>query len=275
MLTLFNQCKDKGEFSKALVVGRNLFNRHPESEEVFSAYFDFLCTLAESLPSDTDRKQFAERADMTLAFFEENAAISEELLEQITVCRQRLDIIFTNLHKQQNDVVLAEQKKMEQENQKRLLKIHELKGRISSAADQAALDNALAQLAKIDAELEKDSFTVEQSAYYNTETRAFTELISDTMRRLEYKKNVAYNKKAAESFSKAYKAFCEDEGKYKNKDQLRALASKYLFSFDAARLFNETLIYYNHIYSYIFSKLDEDGKFALTKCSIECERKQR
>ena len=275
MLTLFTQCKDRGELSKALIVGKNLFNRHPESEEVFSAYFDLLCTLAESLPVIAERQQFAERANMVLHFFEENATISEDLLEHLTAYQQRMDAVYADLRTQQNNTAQAEQKKIEQENQKRLLKIHGLKNQISNAADQAVLDKALEQLAKIDAELKKDFFTVEQSAYYNTETRAFTELISDTMRMLEYKKNVSYNKKAAESFSKAYKAFCADEGKYKNRDQLRALASKYLFCFEASRLFNETLIYYNHIYSYIFSKLDEDGKFALTKFSIECERKQR
>lgn len=45
-------------------------------------------------------------------------------------------------------------------------------------------------------------------------------------------------------------------------------------SYDAGRLFNETLIFYNHVYSYIFNKLDDNGKLELTKYSIECERKQ-
>ena len=53
------------------------------------------------------------------------------------------------------------------------------------------------------------------------------------------------------------------------------LVSSTLFAFDAGRLFNETLIYYNHVYSFIFGKLDDDGKLALTRYSIECERKMR
>lgn len=35
------------------------------------------------------------------------------------------------------------------------------------------------------------------------------------------------------------------------------------------------LIFYNHVYSYIFSKLDDNGKLELTRYSIECERKLR
>lgn len=92
---------------------------------------------------------------------------------------------------------------------------------------------------------------------------------------MEHKSNIAYNKKAVESYDKAFKMFKNNEGKYKNQTQLFSLVSSTLFAYDVARLFNETLIYYNHIYSYIFGKLDDDGKLALTRFSIECERKLR
>lgn len=61
---------------------------------------------------------------------------------------------------------------------------------------------------------------------------------------------------------------------YEEKSQLLGLVSTTLFAYDAGRLFNETLIFYNHVYSYIFNKLDDNGKLELTKYSIECERKQ-
>ena len=37
----------------------------------------------------------------------------------------------------------------------------------------------------------------------------------------------------------------------------------------------ESLKVHNHVYSYIFSKLDDNGKLELTRYSIECERKLR
>lgn len=274
MLELFEQYKSKGDFAKALILGRNLFNRHPESKEIFDAYFDFLCTLAENLPAMPDRQRFSEQANIALSFFTENADLSEELLNDISNYQQRMDNIFISLQEQQDAAAQAERKQIEQQNQELLLKIHDLKSQISRASDQSTLDKILPQLAKLDAELNKDIFTVEQEAYYNTETKAFTELISETMRRLEYDKNVAYNKQAVDAYSKALAEFRSDESKYSKISQLRALASRTLFAYDASRLFNETLIYYNHIYSYIFGKLDEEGKFALTKCSIECERKK-
>lgn len=274
MLTLFNQYKNCGELSKALIVGRNLFNQHPGNIEVFTAYFDFLCTLAEKLPLITDRQQFGEQARIAISFFSENAELSEDMIDAISENQERLDAIFSDLNEQHEAMVKAEQKRLEEQNQKGLLKVHDLKQELSKVADESALNKVLNQLAQIDAELDKGEFTSDQTAYYDFETKEFTELISEVMRKLEYKKNVAYNKQAADSFAKAFELFRKDEEKYRNRDQLRALASQALFCFDASRLFNETLIYYNHIYSYIFSKLDDDGKFALTKFSIECERKR-
>jgi Ca2+-binding EF-hand superfamily protein len=113
----------------------------------------------------------------------------------------------------------------------------------------------------------------QQSAAYDKLTKEHTALISEKMRKIEYQKNTSYNKEAVESFSKAFQLFKSDESTYKNQTQLYKLASQNLFAYDASRLFNETLIYYNHVYTYIFSKLDDDGKLHLTRFSIECEKR--
>jgi hypothetical protein len=47
-----------------------------------------------------------------------------------------------------------------------------------------------------------------------------------------------------------------------------------LFSYDASRLTNETLIYYNHVYNYILSKLNDEEKLTMTKLSIIAEKKE-
>ena len=49
---------------------------------------------------------------------------------------------------------------------------------------------------------------------------------------------------------------------------------KNMFSFDATRLFSETVIYYNQVYSYIFSVLSDEDKLALTKVAINSQKKR-
>ena len=169
----------------------------------------------------------------------------------------------------------AQQQELAQLNSDALKKLFLLKDKLQGATSQESFDTVLTEIGAVDAEISKDAFTKEQSAIYDSLTKDHTDLISAKMRELEYKRNIVYNKKAADAFERAFKEFRGDENKYKKQTQLFALVSSTLFAFDASRLFNETLIYYNHVYSYIFSKLDDDGKLALTRYSIECERKLR
>ena len=243
MLELFNSYKDAGKLSEALLVGRNIFNRKPDNDEIFDVYYSFLCTLAETLPSIVDRSHFADEASMVLAFYTENAVLNK--------------------------------KKIESHNFECLKNFYMLKDKLQAVSTQVDFDAILAQLRQVDTDIIKDNFTNEQSESYDKLTKDYTDLISIKMRELEYKNNVAYNRKAADSFAMAFKEFCSNEDKYKNQTHLFSLVSKTLFAYDVSRLFNETLIYYNHVYSYIFSKLDDDGKLAITRFSIECERNLR
>ena len=275
MLELFNSYKDAGKISEALMVGRNAFNRNPDNAEVFDAYYSYLCTLAETLPSFADRSHFAEQASVALAFYTENAVLTESVVDDIMTYQSRLDAICGEISKVQQAKDEKEKQEVEQHNSECIKKLYALKDKLQAVSTQADFDAVLVQIGQADAEIIKDGFTREQSDTYDALTKDHTELISSKMRELEYKKNVAYNKQAADSFAKAFNQFRNNEGKYKNQTQLFSLVSTTLFSYDASRLFNETLIYYNHIYSYIFSKLDDDGKLALTRFSIECERKLR
>jgi len=275
MLTLFNEYKGAGKISEAILIGRNLFNRHPSNQEVFAAYFDFLCSLAESLPSVSDRRDFAEQAAVTIAFYTENAEISDDVIAEIGKYQQRLSDVVNAIYETEQIQAQTALAAAEANNSDCLKKLYKLKDTLHSATSQEKFDATLADVGTVDGEIDKDSLTAEQNKVYETLTKELTDVISSKMRDLEYKRNTAYNKEAAVSFSKAFKLFREDEGKYKNQTQLFKLASTTLFAYDASRLFNETLIYYNHVYSYIFSKLDDDGKLALTRFSIECERKLR
>lgn len=275
MLKLFNSYKEAEKISEALMVGRNAFNRNPDNAEIFDAYYSYLCRLAETLPSFSDRSHFAEQAGVALAFYTENAILTETVVSDIMKYQSRLDTIYSELAKLRQEKADKENEEIKRHNTECLKKLYELKDKLHEVSAQTDFDSLLAQIGQIDAEIVKDSFTSEQSAAYDALTKAHTDLISAKMRELEYKENVAYNKQAAEAFAKAFNLFRSNEGKYKNQTQLFSLVSATLFSYDASRLFNETLIYYNHVYSYIFSKLDDDGKLALTRFSVECERKLR
>ena len=275
MLQLFNDYKNSGKIAEALLTGRNMVNRNPKDEETFLAYFSYLCTLAESLPSLKDRENFAEQANMALAFFAENVELTDKTVNDIIANQQRLDTIWDAIESVHKEKMEANQAKVESYNSECLTKLYKLKDQLQRIFSQEEFDKVLAQIAEIDSEIDKEALSEGQQKIYETLTKEHTDLISEKMREMEHKKNVEYNKNAADSFARAFRQFRSDESKYKGQTHLFSLVSSTLFAYDASRLFNETLIYYNHVYSYIFSKLDDDGKLALTRYSIECERKMR
>lgn len=275
MISLFKKFKEAGKISDALLAGRNIFNRNPGNAEVFEEYFSYLCSLAETLPSLADRTDFANQAGVVLSYFIENADITEDKITDILTYQTRLSTVFSELEKAQQDIAEKELKERLQHNSKSLVELYTLKDKMQTLSSQKELDEILSRIRQIDATIDKEIFNQEQNNAYEDLTKSLTDLISTKMREFEKEKNIEYNKKAAESFALAFNQFRSNESKYRNQTQLFTLVSTSLFAYDASRLFNETLIYYNHVYSYIFSKLDDDGKLALTRFSFDCERNRR
>ena len=275
MISLFKKLKEAGKISEALLAGRNIFNRNPGNAEVFDEYFSYLCTLAETLPSLADRTDFANQASVVLSYYIENTDITEDKIADILTYQTRLSTVFSELEKVQQDLEEKELKERLQHNSTSLVELYTLKDKMQTLSSQKELDEILSRIRQIDATIDKEIFNQEQNDAYEDLTKSLTDLISTKMREFEKKNNIEYNKQAVESFAAAFKQFRNDESKYRNQTQLFGLVSTSLFAYDASRLFNETLIYYNHVYSYIFSKLDDNGKLALTRFSFDCERNRR
>lgn len=272
MLSLFKKCVDEGKITEAIMVGQNMNNRTPGDKSLFIPYYSFLCNLAKSLPSLEERAQFLDQANVVLSFFVENTTLTESLIDEINVYQNELNAIRIDIQNAQEQREKAEEERIRKSNDAHLKRIYSLKDQLLNAESKEDFDKILKDIRDVDLLIDKSALTNKQNDVYDDLAKENTEIMSAKIRELEHKERVDYNKKAAEAFREAFKSFQANEEKYKNQTQLFTLASKTLFAYDASKLFNETLIYYNHVYSYIFSKLDDDGKLALTRYSIECER---
>ena len=275
MNSLFLEYKAAGRITEALLVGKNMVNKNPSDSESVKAYIDLLLTLAEKLPSLNERKSFIGQANVTLSFYEENAELTPEIIKQIENCRSRMGKIAIAIDEEEKAKVDDGLRQIKKTNSDLIKQLYSIKQKIVCSKTKEDFDKKLNEISLIDAKIEHDYLDDEQKTLYDQLNRDCTDVISSKMREFEYISNVEYNKRAVEAYDSAFKKFKNEESKYKNQTQLFALVSSTLFAFDAGRLFNETLIYYNHVYSFIFGKLDDDGKLALTRYSIECERKMR
>lgn len=192
----------------------------------------------------------------------------------IHVYHNRLGAVVTDIAQLEQEEYEKQKRAIEATNTTQIKKLYTIKQKLENAKTHAEFDKLLQEISAVDAEIDHDNLTSEQKTHYDQLNKSCTDTISAKMRQLEYKDNIDYNKKAVNAYNSAFTSFKNNESRYKDKSQLFGLVSTTLFAYDAGRLFNETLIFYNHVYSYIFNKLDDNGKLELTKYSIECERKQ-
>ena len=275
MNPMFNEYKDAGKIQEALLIGRNMVNKAPGDSECVNAYLDFLLMLAEKLPRTDERKSFADQANLVLSFYEENADLTDDIINDIHVYHNRLGAVVTDIAQLEQEEYEKQKRAIEATNTTQIKKLYTIKQKLENAKTHAEFDKLLQEISAVDAEIDHDNLTSEQKTHYDQLNKSCTDTISAKMRQLEYKDNIDYNKKAVHAYNSAFTSFKNNESRYKDKSQLFGLVSTTLFAYDAGRLFNETLIFYNHVYSYIFSKLDDNGKLELTRYSIECERKLR
>ena len=274
MNPMFNEYKDAGKIQEALLIGRNMVNKAPGDSECVNAYLYFLLMLAEKLPRTDERKSFADQANLVLSFYEENADLTDDIINNIHVYHNRLGAVVTDIAQLEQEEYEKQKRAIEATNTTQIKKLYTIKQKLENAKTHAEFDKLLQEISAVDAEIDHDNLTSEQKTHYDQLNKSCTDTISAKMRQLEYKDNIDYNKKAVNAYNSAFTSFKNNESRYKDKSQLLGLVSTTLFAYDAGRLFNETLIFYNHVYSYIFNKLDDNGKLELTKYSIECERKQ-
>lgn len=204
-----------------------------------------------------------------------HADLTDDIINDIHVYHNRLGAVVTDIAQLEQEEYEKQKRAIEATNTTQIKKLYTIKQKLENAKTHAEFDKLLQEISAVDAEIDHDNLTSEQKTHYDQLNKSCTDTISAKMRQLEYKDNIDYNKKAVNAYNSAFTSFKNNESRYKDKSQLFGLVSTTLFAYDAGRLFNETLIFYNHVYSYIFSKLDDNGKLELTRYSIECERKLR
>lgn len=275
MISLFNEYKNSGKITEALMIGRNMVNKFPDKFEYVDVYTNLLFSLTENLPSIDERKIFVEQLNAVITFYEENTTLNKDIINKIILYKEHLRKIILEIEEIENKKINEELIQIEKKNTKSIEELYKIRENLKRIKTQEEFDAILEKITIIDLNINHDYMTDEQKKHYNQLNKECTENISTKIRELEYIKNVEYNKNAVNAYNIAFQKFKTDENKYKNQAQLFKLVSSTLFAYETNRLFNETLIFYSHVYSFIFGKLDDEGKFLLTKHSIECEKKWR
>lgn len=261
---LFREYLKKNDIKKSQVIAKNLFCKLPGDEKMFESYFTFCTNLVseESFSKNGLYQFLLSEAELALKIYAENCIMEEVSIKLIEKCNNILNqkIVLVNT------IIDSEQKKSNDEAietnndiyKKLLSNIQQLKEHYSNfvARKISSLDNML----------NKELLSAKQLEEYNKCSKELSEIVSLHI----VSENKKYNSEALTLIKKVLDNFIDDSSlkKEKEREKLRSLLQENMFSFSQERLFPETLTYYNYVYSYIFSKLDNDGKKFITECAI-------
>jgi hypothetical protein len=270
---MFEKLVKENRIWDAHIVAKNAYNRNLSDRNAFERYFDFCLKIAQYPIEIENRTFFLREGETALTFFSENVEMNEEVFDFIVSCRKNIVSTADQIQDVDNKQEKQHLDAIQKTNGIILTKLALLKGKVFSAKTQKEFDTLLVEIEQKESGIAKDKLINEHQQLYNNLTKEFSMTVSLKMEEFARQENKAYNKRAVDDFKDAFNNFKSDEGKYIGSDNsLFTLVNKRLFAYDAAKLFNETLIYYNHVYSYIFSKLNDDGKYRLTQYSIEAEK---
>lgn len=274
-LALFNQLYGQQKIWNAQIVGKNIFCSKPSDKKAFSTYFDFCIEQAKSQHDLDSCSFFINEAELALSLFCEKSNISDSTLDTIDVSRSHLLEARNNVNNKFQKETESKATQLTQINGNTILELEIAAEKLRGISKQEDFDALINRVSGLENSLDKPSFTPQQQEKYNTITRVFSDLVTEKMREFQHQKDVDYNLKAVKVFKEVYDTFKKEEKKYKKgENDFKRLIANSLCGFDGTRLFSETSMYYNFVYSYIFNTVGDELKIKMTEFAITSDRKQ-
>lgn len=259
----------EGKFREALIIGQNLFARNSGDPEVFKAYVSVLEDGMKAEGTSDGKTRYFQQISSALAAFSETVDMDDSMIRFVMSQEDRLGQMFDGIRQLQAQEEREFVKAKILANDGILAKLKDAMEKAGAAPDKPSFDAALRQIQQYDEALDKSYLVDRQKASYESMTQQCSKIVDAKLRAFQRKEDIAYNDQALAAYERAFQLFKTGKVPNDHKDIINGL-----FGFDAGRLFNETLTYYNHVYAYILSKLDDDGKLRLTKAAIHSEMRR-
>lgn len=266
MISKMKDYVSKGNFQEALIIGQNLFARNSGDPEVFKAYTSVLESVMDAEDTSDGKMRYFQQLSSTLAAFSESVDMDDAMVSYVMSQEDRLGKLFDGIQQLRKQEEREFVKKKIMANDGILAKLPGVMESLKKAADKTSFNAVLQQVQQYDADIDKSYLTDRQKDIYDSVTRQCSKIVDIKLRTFQRTADVAYNEQALAAYERVFRYFKDGKVSDDHKDVISGL-----FGFDPSRLFNETLTYYNHVYAYVLSKLDDDGKFRLTKAAIRSE----
>ncbi len=262
---LYEKLLSEKNWNNAYIVIKNLFNKNVGDKNVFKEFIDLNLYLAMESKDVEQRKMYANEAIEGLTLFSENTDLNEEILNFINDVQKKINDVCTEIDNDENKLYEEANRIIEEDNEKYLNEIDEKIDELNeNISEDEKFESLLLEISKIDEGINKDFLNEEQGIKYGELINKLTEI--------QNKKMINDNKIAIYRYRGVLKDFKLNEKKYimyENVYTLKNVILYRLFSMNKYNLFEETSMYYNYVYQYIFSKVDDETKYKMTEWLVE------
>lgn len=270
MIKLFEKYINEKNFCNAQIVIQNLFTKDAGNKEVYTEYSKFLISQALDAPDVNMKEEFADKANMALMFFMENTTLDSEMIKFINKEQDKLSNLFVEIQEIKVAQINIQSQEIKKKNKEGLKLVRSIIASMKQEATMETIEHKAKQIAQIDTQLYSDYFSEAENKEYENLTRECSEVIKNKSIELQEIANKNYNLQAVNAYKKVFDTFngtlnCAPNGS----------VFKEIFAFDPNRLSNETLVYYNHVYSFLLSKLSEDEKYQMTKAAVLSDKRRK
>lgn len=268
MNELVQKLKAEGNFIDAYLVAKNNLSRNIANLTCFRDFIDLALEIANYNILFEERKQYVSDANAALAMFSESVEMNEDALTIIKLTRSEINEVTQAILTAEQEYYEDINRKIQDENTEQLNKLVQIHDDIQSARTQQDFDAALAKVSEVETQLQKQAFSKNQAETYEKLTQQYSQAISQKMEAINKNELLEYNKRAVACFNDVFKAFKAESSKYKDEKTLKNLMTTKFFAFDSSKLFNESLVFYNHVYSLVFQESPDALKYKLTEWAL-------
>lgn len=270
---LFERTKETDK-ELAFIVLKNLFSGHLADRKCFSYYFDFCLSLAgeSGVPGET-RDAYYDKADVALQMFAEKTVCDEESLLLIKEKRSILNELYEKAESERREELLRKEEQLHKKVKKDLGTLASRIDYISDIKSRTELDRIVDEISSVESALDKGVFNKAEQDEYAKLSKKLSDVLPKKLETFKKKEEHKYNSEAVQIIKQSFDLFTGDEKKYKKVDaDFRSDIAVKLLSLDSSRMSSETYSYYNYVYGYMFSKMDNENKYNLTLLSLQYSR---
>lgn len=276
MNEIYQKYKNRDDgMSVAYLIIKNLLNKDIGNKELFDEFLNTSMQIIEMPITFEERYTILNEVESAFMLFMDNTEIKEETLDYYRLVKNKISDTHNKIQEEEEKQYKEGFDKILEENRKKISELANKNSDIKKANSQKGLEKVLEEIKKIDDEIDTDFLDDNIQKVYEQNEELRTKLVYEKIEEIQRSEKMNYNVKAANDIQYVYNELKHNKNKYiSQQGNLKNLLQRRMFILDMNRLFNETIVYYNFVYNWIFqnSDIDDGLKFKITEWAAMTEK---